>query len=62
MKKAIKWLKEHPDHLETESRVLADLIGVSHTLANDARKIVKFEQNGHASINGHKADEIVRGE
>jgi hypothetical protein len=52
MKKAIEWLELHPEHLETESRELANLIGVSHTLANDARKHVKFSGNGH-SENGH---------
>lgn len=47
MKKAIEWMKTHPEHIDTESRVLADLIGVSHTLANDARKVVKSSNNGH---------------
>jgi hypothetical protein len=45
MKKAIEWLRQHPEHLETESRVLAEMIGVSHTLANDARKVVKYEMD-----------------
>ena len=52
MKKAIEWLELHPEHLDTESRELANLIGVSHTLANDARKHVKYSSNGH-SQNGH---------
>lgn len=52
MKKAIEWLQEHPEHIDTESRALADLIGVSHTLANDARKVVKYRLNGHGN-NGH---------
>lgn len=49
MKKAIDWLREHPEHLDTESRVLAGLIGVSHTLANDARKIVKQGEKGYTN-------------
>lgn len=53
MKKAIEWLEQHPEHLDTESRVLADMIGVSHTLANDARKVVKFGLNGNGNGNGH---------
>lgn len=48
MEIAIAWLKEHPEHLETESRELANLIGVSHTLANGARKVVLASQNGHS--------------
>lgn len=50
MQLALEWLKEHPEHLETESRTLGELIGVSHTLANEARKTVK-SQNGNS--NGH---------
>lgn len=45
MKMALEWMRQHPEHIETESRVLAELIGVSHTLANEARKRVKFELN-----------------
>lgn len=48
MQMAMEWIKAHPEHLETESRELANLIGVSHTLANGARKAVKFSQNGHS--------------
>lgn len=56
MKKAIEWLRQHPEHLDTESRALGNLIGVSHTLANDARKIVKFELNGHSASGHHAAN------
>lgn len=52
MKKAVEWLREHPEHWDTESRVLADLIGVSHTLANDARKMVKLDSDGYTNGNG----------
>ncbi len=52
MKRAIEWIELHPEHIDTESRELANLIGVSHTLANDARKHVKYSSNGH-SENGH---------
>lgn len=52
MKKAVEWLREHPEHWDTESRVLADLIGVSHTLANEARKLVKIDPNGYTNGNG----------
>lgn len=52
MKKAVEWLREHPEHWDTESRVLADMIGVSHTLANEARKIVKLDTNGYTNGNG----------
>lgn len=48
MQMAMDWIQAHPEHLETESRELANLIGVSHTLANEARKHVKFSSNGHA--------------
>lgn len=48
MEKAINWLKEHPEYMETESRELANLIGVSHTLANGARKAIIASQNGHS--------------
>lgn len=53
MKVAVEWLKEHPEHMETESRVLADLIGVSHTLANEAKRRI-LSTNGHSNgLNNH---------
>lgn len=52
MKRAVEWLRDHPEHWDTESRQLADLIGVSHTLANEARKLVKFDPNGYTNGNG----------
>lgn len=52
MKKAVEWLQEHPEHWDTESRLLANLIGVSHTLANEARKMVKLDNNGYINGNG----------
>lgn len=50
MKQAVEWLQSHPEHIETESRALGELIGVSHTLANEARKQVKFSANGHSDV------------
>lgn len=43
LKIALEWLRAHPEHVDTESRKLGGMIGVSHTLANEARKIVKSE-------------------
>lgn len=43
LKVALEWLREHPEHVDMESRKLGGMIGVSHTLANEARKIVKSE-------------------
>lgn len=38
MKIIIEFLKEHPEHMETKSRILADVICVSHTLINEAKR------------------------
>lgn len=43
LKQAIEWLKEHPEHMETESRKLGELIGVSHATANKAQHYIKAE-------------------
>lgn len=43
LKLALEWLREHPEHLETESRKLGELIGVSHATANKAQHIIKAE-------------------
>lgn len=47
MQKAIAWILEHPEHMGTESRILGGLIGVSHTLANSAKKAIKARKNGN---------------
>lgn len=57
MKRAVEWLREHPEHMETESRVLAGLIGVSHTLANDAKKHIL--RQGKRYVNG-QSDELAQ--
>jgi len=43
LKQAIEWLREHPEHITTESRKLGELIGVSHATANKAQHYVKME-------------------
>jgi hypothetical protein len=71
MKKALTYLREHPEDMDTESRALGGRIGVSHTLANEAKKLLKAEQERAAvrgtlpaagveykvSSNGHKTTE-----
>lgn len=42
---ALEWMRSHPEHMETESRQLGEMIGVSHATANKARRIVKQEQS-----------------
>lgn len=50
MKIALAHLREHPEDMETESRALGARIGVSHTLANEAKKYIKSEQE-RAAVN-----------
>lgn len=45
LKLALEWLREHPEHIETESRKLGELIGVSHATANKAQHIFRLEND-----------------
>lgn len=50
LKLALDWLKEHPEHLQTESRKLGELIGVSHATANKAQHIVLLEVEDNSNV------------
>jgi len=41
---ALDWLAEHPEHLSTPSRQIADQIGVSHMTINKAHRILRGEE------------------
>jgi hypothetical protein len=41
LEKALAWLKAHPGHLDTPSRQLQAVIGVSHTTVNKAQRLLK---------------------
>lgn len=45
LKQAIEWLREHPEHIHTESRKLGELIGVSHATANKAQHVILTEND-----------------
>lgn len=47
---AVKWLNEHPEYLDTESRELIDQIGVSHVTIWKAQQQIKHYQNGHSDV------------
>lgn len=47
LSQAVKWLNEHPEHLDTESRELAETIGVSHVTIWKAQQQIKQSENGH---------------
>lgn len=47
LQKAVNWLNEHPEHLETESRDLMEHIGASHVTIWKAQQQIKHSQNGH---------------
>lgn len=39
--KAIDWLNEHPEHINTPSRDISALVGVSHMTVNRAQRYIK---------------------
>ena len=53
LEKALRWLEENPNHLETPPRQLEGEIGVSYGTIFNAQQFIKNNQNGH-SQNGHK--------
>lgn len=42
---ALEWLIAHPEQIDTESRALTELIGVSHMTINKAQRIIKEGPN-----------------
>lgn len=38
---ALAWLQAHPEHLDTPSRQLREVIGVSHTTVHKAQQMLK---------------------
>lgn len=45
MNRTIAWLREHPEHLNTASRELSGVIGVSHTTVNKAQRMLRGQSD-----------------
>lgn len=59
LKKALDWLEENPDKLDTPPRELEQEIGVSYGTIYSAQRQLKSVQNGHYT-NGHSPDDVLQ--
>ncbi len=46
MQIALQWLQDHPEHLDTPCRKLAETIGVNYKTINQAQRYIKKEGKG----------------